>query len=56
MIILQKVGRKDLYTRGMKVENLLRDLKDMKKFGKKTLSGCIIQKIEKSVIISPEKL
>ncbi len=54
--LLQKVGRKEFYTRGAKVKNLIKNLKNLSKFEKKTLSGCIIQKIEKSILIYPEKL
>ena len=53
--VIQKVGKKDTFTRGAKVENLLKYLKTSNNFLKKTLSGCIIEKIENSVIISPEK-
>ncbi len=53
--IIQKVGKKDTFTRGAKVENLLKYLRSINNYSKKTLSGCIIQKIENSVIISPEK-
>ena len=53
--IIQKVGKKDNLPRGIKVENLIRYLKSTNDYSKKTLSGCIIQKIENSVIISPEK-
>ncbi len=52
--LIQRVGKRNFYARGEKVENLLNDLKFSKKDIKKTLSGCVIQKIEKSVIISPE--
>ena len=53
--VIQKVGKKVTLTRGTKVENLLQYLKTINNYSKKTLSGCIIQKIENSVIISPEK-
>ena len=53
--VIQKVGKKDTPTRGAKVENLLKYLRSINNYSKKTLSGCIIQKIENSVIISPEK-
>ena len=52
--VIQMVGRRKSYARGAKVENLLNNLKSVKNFKKKTLSGCIIEKIENSVIISPE--
>ena len=53
--VLQKVGKKDNFTRGVKVDNLLKYLSSSSNYSKKTLSGCIIQKLENSVIISPEK-
>jgi len=53
--VMQKVGKKNTLPRGAKIENLLKYLRSINNFSKKTLSGCIIQKIEKSVIISPEK-
>ena len=53
--VIQKVGKKNTFTRGAKIDNLLKYLKSINNFSKKTLSGCIIQKFENSVIISPEK-
>ena len=53
--IIQKVGKKDTFARGVKIENLLKYLRSINNYSKKTLSGCIIQKFENSVIISPEK-
>ena len=53
--LIQKVGKKDTLARGTKVENLLKYLRSINNYSKKTLSGCIIQKIENSVIISEEK-
>ena len=53
--LIQKVGKKDTFARGAKVESLLKYLKSDNNYSKKTLSGCIIQKFENSVIISPEK-
>ncbi len=53
--VIQKVGKKDTFARGVKVENLLKYLRSINSYSKKTLSGCIIQKFENSVIISPEK-
>ena len=53
--VIQKVGKKDTFARGAKVENLLQYLKSNNNYSKKTLSGCIIQKFENSVIIMPEK-
>ena len=54
--LIQKVGKNNFYTRGSKVEYLVNYLRSCKKNKKKTLSGCIIQKLEKSVLISPEIL
>ena len=53
--VIQKVGKKDTLARGTKVANLIKYLKSINNYSKKTLSGCIIQKIENSVIIYPEK-
>ncbi len=53
--VIQKVGKKDSFARGVKVENLIKYLRSINNYSKKTLSGCIIQKIENSVIIYPEK-
>ena len=53
-VLIQKVGKKNTYARGVKIENLINYLISGKSNNKKTLSGCIIQKLEKSVIISPE--
>ena len=52
--LIQKVGKKDTFARGAKVENLLKYLRSNNNHSKKTLSGCIIQKLENSVIISSE--
>ena len=53
--VIQKVGKRNTFARGVKVENLLKYLISSNKYSKKTLSGCIIQKVENSVIIFPEK-
>ena len=52
--IIQKVGKRKSYARGVKVQNLIKYLKFAKNYKKRTLSGCIIQKIENSFIISTE--
>ena len=52
--LIQKIGKKDTFARGAKVENLLKYLRSNNNHSKKTLSGCIIQKLENSVIISSE--
>ena len=53
--VIQKVGKKDTFARGTKVENLIKFLRSFNNHKKKTLSGCIIQKLENSVVISAEK-
>ena len=52
--LIQKIGKKETFARGTKVDNLLKFLRSTNNYSKKTLSGCIIQKFEKSVIISSE--
>ena len=52
--LIQKIGKKDTFARGTKVENFLKYLRSKNNHSKKTLSGCIIQKLENSVIISSE--
>ncbi len=52
--LIKKIGKKDTFARGAKVENLLKYLRSTNNYAKKTLSGCIIQKLENSVIISSE--
>ncbi len=52
--LIQKIGKKDTFARGAKVENLLKYLRSTNNYSKKTLSGCIIEKLENSVIISRE--
>ena len=52
--VIQKVGKRKSYARGVKVENLLKYLKFGKNYKKRTLSGCVIQKIQNSFIISAE--
>ncbi len=52
--LIQKIGKKGTFARGAKVENLLKYLRSTNNYSKKTLSGCIIQKLENSVIISSE--
>ena len=53
--VIQKVGKRNNYARGAKVDSLLKFLRSSNNYSKKTLSGCLIQKLENSVIISPEK-
>ena len=52
--LIQKIGKKDTFARGIKVESVLKHLRSTDNYSKKTLSGCIIQKVENSVIISSE--
>ena len=52
--LIHNIGRKKGYTRGKKVLNLLNNINFSEKFKKKTLSGCIFEKINKSLIISRE--
>ena len=52
--MIQKIGKKNTFARGAKVESLLQYLKSTSNYSKKTLSGCIIQKLDNSVIISSE--
>ena len=52
--VIQKTGKRQFYARGSKVKNLINFIKSDENFVKKTLSGCIIQKIENSVAISSE--
>ena len=52
--LIQKVGKKNTFARGTKIESLLNYLNSRNCYNKKTLSGCIIQKVENSVVIFPE--
>ena len=54
-VLIQKIGKKETFARGAKVDNLLKFLRSTNNYSKKTLSGCIIQKLKNSVIISSEK-
>ncbi len=53
--VIQKMSKKKNYTRGKKVVRLIDSLKFSNKYIKLTLSGCIIERINNSVIIYPEK-
>ena len=53
--LILKMGNKKSFTRGKKILNLLNDINSNKNFKKKTLSGCILEKVNKSIIISKEK-
>ena len=52
--VIQKIGKKETFARGVKIDNLLKFLRSTNNYSKKTLSGCIIQKLKNSVIISSE--
>ena len=52
--IIHKVGKRKTYARGVKVENLINYFRLNRNPKKKTLSRCIIQKVNNSVIISRE--
>ena len=52
--LIQKIGKKETFARGAKVDNLLKFLRSTNNFSKKTLSGCIIEKFKNSVLISSE--
>ena len=47
-------GNKKGYTRGKKVLRLIKNINSSKKLKKTTLSGCIFEKVNKSIIISRE--
>ncbi len=53
--VIQRISKKKNYPRGKKVISLINSLKFFNKKVKLTLSGCIIEKINDSVIIYPEK-
>ncbi len=55
MQVIQQISKKKNYPRGKKVLGLLESIKFSNKNVKSTLSGCIIEKIQDSVIIYPEK-
>ena len=52
--IIHLFGVKHKYTRGSKVINLIKSINSLGIFKKRTLSGCIFQKVNKSIIISRE--
>ena len=53
--LIHKIGNKNKYTRGNKITNLIKYINFSKNLKKRTLSGCTIEKINKSIIISREK-
>mgnify|MGYP001371146693 CR=1 FL=1 len=52
--LIHNRGSKKNFTRGKKILSLLNDINSSKNFKKKTLSGCILEKVNKSIIISKE--
>ena len=52
--LIHIIGNKKSYTRGKKILSLINDINFSEKLKKKTLSGCIFEKINKSIIISRE--
>ncbi len=52
--LINNLGNKDGYTRGKKILNLINNIKNNKNYKKNTLSGCIFEKVNKSIIISRE--
>ena len=53
--LIRDTGNKKSFARGKKILSLLNDINLNKNFKKKTLSGCILEKVNKSIIISKEK-
>ena len=52
--LIHKIGNKNKYVRGSKLLNLIKNINRSDHFKKMTLSGCIFEKINKSIIISRE--
>ncbi len=52
--LIHIIGNKKSYARGRKVLSLINSIKVSTNFKKQTLSGCIVQKVNKSIIISKE--
>ena len=52
--LIHFVGNKNNFARGKKVSNLINNINFSKNLKKQTLSGCIIEKVNKSLIISRE--
>ena len=52
--IIHRIGNKKTYARGSKIVNLIRGINLEENYKKKTLSGCTIEKLNKSMIISRE--
>ena len=52
--LIHEMGNKKKYTRGNKIMNLMKYLNSSSNIKKMTLSGCILEKLNKSIIISRE--
>jgi len=52
--LIHNIGNKISYTRGKKILSLINNINSTKNLKKKTLSGCIFEKVNKSIIISRE--
>ena len=53
-VVLNNFSNKSKLTRGSKIINLYKSYRKSEKYYKTTLSGCIFEKVSKSVIISRE--
>ena len=51
---IQLIGKKYYPVRGKKLDKIIKDVKNIKSF-RRTLGGCIIQKVDQTVIISQER-
>ena len=52
--LIHDIGNKTNYTRGKKLISLINKIKTTKNFKRQTLSGCIFEKVNKSIVISSE--
>ena len=52
--LIHEIGNKTNYTRGKKLISLINKIKTTKSFKRQTLSGCIFEKVNKSIVISSE--
>ena len=52
--LIHRLGNKNQYVRGSKLLNLIKKINNSKNLKKTTLSGCIFEKVNKSIIISQE--
>ena len=52
--LIHELGNKTNYTRGKKILGLISNINSSKSFKKRSLSGCIFEKVNKSIIISRE--